>query len=241
VTINRIRVASSVPRCVYASGQAHFALRLLRCDSGSGSSDMISGTYPVGGSVTDSVLKPNNARYAMTFDQVDSMSVSRVLFWGTPGFGIRVYNARTFQSTNNFFLNQALAGAVFGLVGSLTVAGDHHDTSSGTGCLAFGTTNQGFYAGFGFASIDASDFQNCAGSAVFVSGPLTVRMTNTTGSTGNARYGLEVSNQGRVSVSGNSVTGGLGDTAVGPTPTVTPWGSIGAGVSSTGDFSRITP
>jgi hypothetical protein len=241
VTINKIKVSSAVPRCIYFGGEANVAFRLIRCETTGSGIDQVSSVFPVAGSLTDSVLKPGNARYGMSFDQVDAFTAQRVLFWGTPGFGLRVYTAREFNSLNNYFLNQALAGAVYGMVGFLAVKGDHHDTSSGTGCLAFGSTQQGFYAGFGYAAIDASDFQNCTGSAIYVQGPMTVLLTNTTGTTGNARYGLEIGNQARVIHSGNTVSGGLGDTAVGPTPTVTAWGSIGTGVSSTADFSRLTP
>lgn len=251
ITIQSFKVSSAVPKCIYIDGEASVFLRYLRCDTGTSTSDQINAPRGWNGTIQDSVLKPNNARYGISVDLASFLTVQRTFFWGNPGIGLRAYDVRELLEGNNYFLNSVQTAETYGRVGVGTIAGNKYETTSSTfPCLGFGGATSGTTIGAntmssalgqGHVLLSANTFTSCGGSAIYATGPVYLESTSSTGS-GSGRYGFELLNAARVKlVSGNTVTGTSGDTAVGPTPTVTAYGSVGTGVASSADFARIAP
>ncbi len=235
------RLRFSGIRGVYISGPV-FGLGITQCRFDTTTNDAIlQGTrFAFTGSFSDNVFN-TGTRYGIGLDTIDYLGLSRNSIIG--GLGFRFWSYRYVATAQTYCSSAAaLACENYGLGGYVQVQYGHYVSNTASWpCIGFSASGGGIPTGGGSAILTDNVFTGCSGSAVMAQGPVNVNATSQTGS-GNGRYGIEALRGAQVVlVSGNTVTGTLGDTAVGPTPTVTAYGSVSTGVSSTADFSRISP
>lgn len=196
--------------------------------------------FPLAIIASDNVFN-TGTRYGLSLDTVDGATLTRNSIIG--GLGFRLWTYRFAQSLQNHCKSSAaLACENWGFGGYVEVRyGRYLQNSSNWPCLGFSSTGGGILVGAGSVYLQDNVLSGCGGSGVYAIGPVNVKADTQTG-TGNGRYGFEALRGAQIVLgSGNTVTGASGDTAVGPTPTVTAYGAVGTGVSSTADFSRISP
>lgn len=242
IEIRNFRFPSTTARALYMEGGPRIWFRQNRVE---GNQDTVFTVRGFNGEVSENSFAGTGNRYAVAFDWANNVTLRRNMVVGNGGNGpaFRMFTVMVLLSTQNYFLTSALAAEAYGFGGEVSITGSKYDgTGTNWPCLALGSNGQGVTAGVGKFFAANNVFTNCSGSAIFLDGPVFLQAQNNTGSTGNARYGFELKNGARVQlVSGNTVTGGLGDTAIGITPTVTAYGSISTGISETDSFTRIHP
>lgn len=240
-TIYLTKLKFSGTRGLYLNGPVYgLFVQFVRFDTNTNDAVMQGTKYPLTAAFSDNVFN-TGTRYGIALDLADSLSLTTSSIIG--GLGIRVWTYRYVLTKQTYCkASSALACENYGTGGYMQVQYGHYvQNTSNWPCLGFSSSGGGMIVGTGSVYLQDNVFTGCGGSAVYAAGPINIKADTQTG-TGNARYGFEVSRGAQVWLgTGNTVTGTLGDTAVGPTPTVTAYGSVSTGVSSSADFSRISP